>query len=319
MRFNKLDLNLLVALDALLTDASISRAAERLHMSQSAMSSALARLRDYFDDPLLVQVGRKMEMTPRAALLCDAVRDVLVRVDTSIAAQPMFDPATSDREFRILASDYTIATVMPHLLAMAYEQSRTLRFKLMPQVEQPQRALERGDADMVIFPRDYCSPDHPIERLWEEEFVCVVCRESAHARRELSFERYTEAGHVVMQPPDAAPSFETWFLQRYGVSRRVEVMTYSFASVPALVLHTERIATVHRRLAMIAHASLPLTLLTPPMPMPTMEQSIQWHKHRTADPGMIWLRQLMHRAVARMDTESLSSSGQQPGSIAAST
>lgn len=301
MRFNKLDLNLLVALDALLTDASISRAAERLHMSQSAMSSALARLRDYFDDPLLVQVGRKMEMTPRAAVLCDAVRDVLVRVDTSIAAQPMFDPANSDREFRILASDYTLVTVMPHLLAMASKQSRTLRFKLMPQGEQPHRALERGDADMVIFPRDYCSTEHPIERLWEEKFVCVVCSESVHARRPLSFERYTEAGHIVMQPPDAAPSFETWFLQRFGVSRRIEVTTYSFSSVPALVVNTDRIATVHLRLAKLAQKSLPLTLLEPPIPMPTMEQSIQWHKHRTKDPGLIWLRELIHRAAARMD------------------
>ena len=88
MRFNKLDLNLLVALDAMLAERSISKAAERLHLSQSAMSNALARLRDYFDDELLVQVGRKLELTPRAETLKESVRDVLVRVDSAILAQP---------------------------------------------------------------------------------------------------------------------------------------------------------------------------------------------------------------------------------------
>ena len=99
MRFNKLDLNLLVALDALLTEQSISRAAEKIHLSQSAMSNALARLREYFDDELLIQVGRRMEPTPRAEVLRDAVNDVLRRIEGSIAAQPAFVAAESTREF----------------------------------------------------------------------------------------------------------------------------------------------------------------------------------------------------------------------------
>lgn len=301
MRFKKLDLNLLVALNALLTEASISRAAERLHMSQSAMSSALGRLRDYFDDQLLVQVGRRMELTPRAEALKDAVRDVLVRVDTTIAAQPEFDPRTSDREFRILVSDYTLATLSPHLMALAHTESRTLRFRFLPQVEHPLRLIERNDADMLVFPRAYCAAEHPIEALWEEQFVCLVCDKSEHARQPLTFERFAQAGHVVMQPPSTEPSFESWFMQRHGISRRVEVTTYNFSSVPTLLLDTERIATVHRRLALYAQKFMPLSLLEPPMAMPVMEQSIQWHKYRTQDPGLIWLRQLMHRAVARMD------------------
>jgi LysR family nod box-dependent transcriptional activator len=125
MRFNKLDLNLLVALDAMLLERNISRAAERLHVSQSAMSSSLARLRTYFDDPLLVQVGRRMELTPRAQALKEVVRDILGRVDTAIATRPQFDPAQSDREFRLLVSDYTLVTLMPHLLALVRRKSRT--------------------------------------------------------------------------------------------------------------------------------------------------------------------------------------------------
>ena len=113
MRFNKLDLNLLVALDHLLHLRSVSGAAARMNMTQSAMSNALLRLRDYFDDDLMVKIGRRMELTPRAETLKDAVRDVLVRVEWTIATTSEFDPAQSDRQFNILVSDYTLATLDP--------------------------------------------------------------------------------------------------------------------------------------------------------------------------------------------------------------
>jgi len=301
VHFNKLDLNLLVALDALLAELSISRAAERLHMSQPAMSNALARLRSYFDDPLLVQVGRRMEATPRAEALRDAVRDVLVRVDATITTQPRFDPAQSDREFTLLVSDFTLSVIGRHLVALAAKQSSTVRFRFHPQVESPQRALERGEADMLVIPSGYCSPDHPTETLFEEEFSCVVWGESRWARQGLlSFEDYTAAGHVAMQPPGGM-TIESWFMQRYGVSRRVEVTSFSFATAPSLIVGTQRIATVHTRLARLAASQLPLILLPPPMPMPSMVQAIQWHKYRTQDPGLLWLRQLLRAAALEMD------------------
>lgn len=298
MRFNKLDLNLLVALDALLTEASITRAAERVHLSQSAMSNALGRLRDYFDDELLVQMGRRLELTPRAEVLREAVRDVLVRIDTSIAAQPEFDCTSSDREFRLSISDYSMEVLLPRVLALAAQQRSTVRFKLQPQVASPARALERGDADLLVIPKAYVSPDHATELLFNDEFVCAVWRDSSHARQALSFERYASAGHVVMQPVDTdKPAFESWFVQRYGLSRRVEVTTYSFAALPFLVVGTERIATVHSMLARAVAPSLPVTLLPLPLPMPPFEQAMQWHKHRSLDPGLVWLRGLMHQAA----------------------
>ena len=113
MRFNKLDLNLLVVLNALLTECNISRAAEKIYLSQSATSSALARLRDYFDDELLVSSGRQLVLTPRAKELVEPVREVLMRIDSTIATQPQFDPATETRTFTILVSDYTMAVLVP--------------------------------------------------------------------------------------------------------------------------------------------------------------------------------------------------------------
>jgi LysR family nod box-dependent transcriptional activator len=302
MRFNKLDLNLLVALDAMLELQNISRAAERLHMSQSSMSNALARLREYFEDDLLVQVGRRMELTARAETLREAVRDVLMRVGTTITAQPRFDPAQSDREFQISVSDYSMACLMPHLLALASEQSQKVRFKLLPQVGQPERALERGEADLLVVPKAYCSPDHPLEMLFEETFCCALWQGGRLAAAELTLDVYAAAGHVVMQPSgDARPAFESWFMQRFGVARRVEVTTFSFVAAPALVVGTDRIATVHGRLARQAAQGLPIVLRPLPLPMPPMEQAMQWHKYRSTDPGLLWLRGLMLAAVVRMD------------------
>lgn len=302
MRFNRLDLNLLIALDALLRERSITRAAARLHLTPSAVSSALARLREYFDDELLVQVGRRMEPTPRAEGLQDAVRDVLVRIDSTIAAQPLFDPATSDRIFRIFLSDYAQFVLAPHLLALVKQQRCTARFEFLPQVTNPQRSLERGEADLMIIPRGFLSPDHPDEVLYEEEFVCVVWRDSELAQRELTFERYLAAGHVVMQPPNGTgEAFEAWFVRRYGVARRVAVTTYGFATLAALVCGTDYVATMHARLARAFAAAWPLEIKPAPLPIERMEQAMQWHKYRTQDPGLAWLRALLRQAAQRMD------------------
>lgn len=302
MRFNKLDLNLLVALDAMLAERSISRAAERVHLTQSAMSNALARLRDYFDDQLLVQVGRKMELTPRAEHLKDAVRDVLVRVDTTIAAQPDFIPAQADREFRLYVSDYSLQTLIPHVLELAQTQAPGVRFHLLHQRAEPHRALERGEIDLLVIPSNYCSPEHPLEALFTEAFQCVVWQ---HARRwtgdTMSLDDYANAGHVVMLPAEGQPSFETWFMDRYGLSRHIEVTSFNFTSVPFLVVGTDRVATVHGRLARQAQRILPLKCFVPPLPIPQMEQAMQWHKYRTQDPALSWLRGVFHEAVIRMD------------------
>jgi DNA-binding transcriptional LysR family regulator len=304
MRFNKLDLNLLVALDILLAECSITRAADRLHISASATSSALTRLREYFDDELLVQVGRKMERTPLAEALREDVRDVLTRIDATIATKAEFVPAESDREFRLCVSDYTMATLMPHVLALAWHTAPKVRFSMRPQTENPQQALARGEADLLVFPEDYRWPDHPHEPLFTESFACVVWKESALARGPMGFDDYVAAEHVVMQPLSVAmTSFEAWFAQKYGMSRRVGVTTYTFSSAAQLVVGTDRVATVHRRLASLMRRAYPIELVPPPMPIPEMTQAIQWHKYRGSDGGLRWLRSLMREAVQAMDRD----------------
>jgi len=165
----------------------------------------------------------------------------------------------------------------------------------------PQRELERGEADLLIIPSGFASPDHPSETLYDEEFVCVVWRDSPLAEGELTFERYLDAGHVVMRPPNRGESFESWFLQRFGVTRRTTVTTYSFAALPALVVGSDSIATVHARLARCMAKAWPLAIRPAPIVIDRMDQAVQWHRYRTQDPGLVWLRQTLHKAALQID------------------
>lgn len=163
---------------------------------------------------------------------------------------------------------------------------------------------ERGEVDLLVIPQGMGSEHHPTEPLFNERFTCVLWSGSELAREPLTFEAYTAAGHVVMQ--SVAPggySFETWFVQRYGVTRRVDGHTCSFVAAAQLVVGTERIANVHHRLALLLHCMLPITLLEPPFPMPEMQQSMQWHKYRRHDPAIVWRRKLLHDAVREMGAQ----------------
>lgn len=300
MRFRKLDLNLLVSLNALLAERSITRAAEQLHVTQSGMSNALARLREYFGDELLVQVGRRMEMTPLALRLQPEVRGLLARVDATLTLAADFDPATSDRQFVLQVSDYSLQTVVPHLLALAAREGPRVRFELVPLDDQ--RLLDRGEIDLLIMPRAHGHPEHPVETLLFEDMTCVLWRESPLAQGPLTLERYMDAAHVVVRPASGLPPvFDGWFTESLGRTRRVEVTSYSLASLPHLVAGTERIATIHARVARRMAAALPVVLRPVPLPMPRLELVMQWPQSRQDHGALRWLRDLLKRSVQALD------------------
>lgn len=300
MRFKKLDLNLLVALDLMLRLRSISRAAEQMNMSQSAMSNALTRLRQYFDDPLLVQVGRRLELTPRAEAMQDSVRDILVRVDAAISSEVDFDPAQSNREFSVLMSDFTMQVLMPHVLRLAYSASPSIRFRLLPQQTFPYLEIDRGEADLLVAPKIFSSPDHPSLPLFEDDYCCVVWNQGRFAGKQLTEKDFAEAGHVRMVPSTGAMSFEDQFLERRGIARRIETTSFSFTSLPYLVVGTDRIATVHSLIAKQAQRHLPIEIHPLPFPWTRLDEVLQWHGHRSRDPGLVWLRGIFEEAVVAM-------------------
>lgn len=304
MRFKKLDLNLLVALDTLLTEKSITKGAEKLNMSPSALSNSLSRLRDYFEDDLLTQIGRKMTITPLGENLQVHVRNALNNIESTILVQPTFDPLTTDRIFSTFCSDYTQTVLIPHALHIVGEQKSTARFEFLAQVENPHKQLERGEADLLIIPEEFVSKDHPFDVLYEEEFVCVVWAHSLLAQKPLTLEQYSAAGHVLMRPAGIKKDFlETSLSSQFDIKRRLIATTFSFASLPALVIGTENIATVHARLARKMAKVWPLKIIPAPFEIPAMKQCMQWHQYRSKDSGLIWFRNTLKEATRSMDQE----------------
>jgi len=292
MRFNKLDLNLLVALDALLTERNISRAGQRIHLSQPATSNALSRLRDYFQDELLIPQGRQLILSARAQELIGPVKEVLMRIDSTIATQPTFEPADAIRKFVLLMSDYSASVFIPSLIQRLYERAPGVSLDLRLLDERPLEQLETSEVDLLIIPSQYVSDLHPSKPLFEEEYMCVTWIGNTRIKDQLTFDEYVESGHVAGSysvSSKRAPAFDSWFLERYGVKRRVEVSAPTLAALPQMLIGTNRIATVHKRIAQHAEKTLPIRLWNPPIEIPTMVQTLQWHKHRTSDPALQWL------------------------------
>ncbi|MDZ7938723.1 MAG: LysR family transcriptional regulator [Rhodoferax sp.] len=192
MRFNKLDLNLLVALDALLTERNISRAGQRIHLSQPATSNALARLRDYFQDELLIPHGRQLLLSSRAQELIAPVREILMRIDSTIATQPQFDPTDTMRKFVLLMSDFSAAVFVPALIERLYNEAPGICLDLRLLNERPLEQLEENEVDLLIIPSQYVSEHHPSTPLFQEVYMCVTWESNTRIQNELSFDDYVE-------------------------------------------------------------------------------------------------------------------------------
>ncbi|RPE72137.1 LysR family transcriptional regulator [Pacificibacter maritimus] len=301
MRFKKLDLNLLVALDHMIELRSVSAAADKMFMSQSAMSNALTRLRDYFDDPLLVQVGRRMEVTPRAESMRLAIRDILVRIEATIDSQPEFRPEESTRTFNLLLSDYSLRVLMPTVFRLIDSQSSTIKLNLRAQTELPQVLLERGEIDLLISPEMFISDDHPASLLYQDNYVVAAWAGGKYGNVTMDQKMYETASHAVMVPPNAAKSYESALLALAGIERQIDVKTFSFTNLPHLITGTDRVATIHARLAKLVAQQAELVTYPIPADLPPLRQMLQWHAYRENDPGIIWLRGLLEQAVAELD------------------
>jgi LysR family transcriptional regulator, nod-box dependent transcriptional activator len=301
MRFQRLDLNLLVALDALLSERSVSLAAERIFLSQSATSSALGRLRDYFGDDLLVVKGRQMVLTARAEELVEPVRAVLDQIRSTISIAPPFDPATSDRLIRLMASDYVTEVLLSTALNDLAEAAPHMRFEIAPMTDALVEALDRSTVEILITIDYAISSDHPSQILFEDDYVVIGWAGNPAMAEPMTRELYFNLGHVTARFAKARiPAFEDWFVRRQKQQRRVEIVAPSFLSVPSLVIGSNRIATVHRRMAERMAEYLPLIVREPPLAIPPIREAIQWHISNNNDPAIRWVvERLMVAAGAK--------------------
>src|SRR5437773_4043754 len=196
MHLGGLDLNLLMVLDALFVEKNVTRAGERIHLSQSATSGALSRLREYFKDDLLVPVGRRMVLTPLAEELAQPVRELLQHAEAVIRRTPVFSPESSERKFRIVMSDYIAIVLMTRALPQIQRSAPGITLQIMPLRTD---ALEQGDADLSIVPRQILAKDHPFEVLFQDEFVCIACAKNKLIGKSLSLRDYLSLGHVAVR------------------------------------------------------------------------------------------------------------------------
>jgi DNA-binding transcriptional LysR family regulator len=315
MRFNKLDLNLLIALRALLKERSVTRAGMSVHISQSAMSGILGRLRDFFDDPLIVTVGRKMELTPLAQSLVEPINDLLLRIDATITARPEFAPESTRRHFSVVASDYSISVLLAGLMHHLRRQAPGLTVELLPPSEFVAAELESGDIDFVVMPDRYSTPEQSGHPLFEDTYCILVDTNNERIGDSITFEQYVDLGHVAYQAGRSGPPlFDTWFDKEFGTLRRVEASVYSFQLLPQLVIGTDRIATVHTRLAQQFMAQYSVRMIPAPFVIPNIRMVIQWHKYRDLDPGSRWFRdQIIEQARKLGPPESAPLIGSSPG------
>jgi len=290
MRLGKLDLNLLVTLEALLEERSVSLAAERIHLTQSATSMALGRLRDYFQDELLVLKGRKMALTPRGEELLEPLRSILGQIRVAIAVPQPFDPSKSDRQISIMASDYVVEVLLHTAMLELAEEAPNMRFEISPPGDDLIEGLQRGRVDILVTIDTAISTELPSAPLYEDDFVIVGWSGNRSLKGPLTTELYEQLSHVtVCFGRQRHPSFEAWALKRQAIRRRIEIVAPTFTSVAGFVVYSDRIATMHRRLAVRMSRHLPLKIMEAPFEIPPIRQMAQWTTSSSNDPAIAWL------------------------------
>ena len=304
MRLDGLDLNLLVLFEALMREGSVTGAGQRLNLSQSATSAALGRLRDHFRDELFAVQGRRLTPTPLAYALDEPVRDILMRARANLIARPEFRPETSTRHFRLIVSDYSTFVLMDRVIRRAHDTAPGVTFELIAFDDRPDDPLRRGEVDFLIFPDRSLRDDHPRVPLFTDEFCCVVWDENDKVGKRLTPETYLSRGHVSARfGPSRRISFEERELRRLGVKRRIEVHVPNFAAMVSMVVGTDRIATVHARIAHALARQFPVRILDCPFPVSGFRESLQWPQPPESDPAIRWMRSVIVDAAASLDTE----------------
>jgi DNA-binding transcriptional LysR family regulator len=301
MRFDRLDLNLLVALDALLTECHVTRAGEKLLLSQSAMSGALARLRDHFQDDLIMRAGRQMVLTPLGQSLRAQVHDVLLRTQQILDQRPRFDPASEHRRFSIVSSDFINAVLMIDVARRVATLGPNVELELLdPLGGHIPDDLNQGDADLLIVPESFAAAEHPWDILVEDRMVCVVWKDNKKVGKRISIDQYAASKHVAMNFGRARTvGLEGVYLDKLGIKRQLAAAVPQFTPLPEYVIGTEHIATVPNRLATLVAKRLPIRVVAPEIDFPPIVEVVQWHRHRDGDPGIAWMRDLLRDAASK--------------------
>lgn len=297
-----IDINLIMVLDAILAERSLTRAGEAIGLTQPAVSGAVAKLRKMLDDPLLVRSGRTFELTPRALALQPLVRDAVIEVDRTFNLRPMFDPLTSDRRFRLTASDYALSVMTAPLLRVLEQEA--------PGVSVEFGSLNNiGPVDLLRADVAIASAAHGVpgkrQSLFSDAMTCIVRRDHPRLKdgaltledlAQLPYVQVVFAENLVMFADDALAAASV----RPNVARTVP----GFLAVPHLVSGTDMFGFVPARIADRYAETLELTVARIPLQLSTLVESAFWHPSRTNDPAIRWLLGILRTVAELVEFES---------------
>lgn len=299
----RLDLNLLVAFDALLTERSVTRAAGRVGLGQSAMSHNLARLRSLFGDELFTRGSDGMRPTPRAMALADPVRVTLAQIQSAVLQREAFDPATADRVFRIGLTDSIEVAVVPGLAERIQASAPGVRLRLhstnrLRFVEE----LDNGNLDLCIGVFDQGQTHHKRRHLYTDSFLCLFSAEQLKLTPPISLQDYLRWPHVLTSLGDPRGAVDD-VLAKHKLRRSIVMTTPGFMAVPFIVRRAQVITTMPSRLARYFSEAFGLVTSPVPIALPSFTISLLWHASFDHDPGHSWLRQTVAGVASENDLE----------------
>lgn len=304
MHLHEIDLNLLISLQALLEEQSVTRAALRTGLTQSAMSHALARLRDHFDDPLLVRSARQMLRTPRAEELAGPLRAALSQLQEAIGDRSPFEPAVATGELRIACEDYITSLLVPRLVRRLSVEAPAINIDIRSRGPETNAQLESGNVDIAIGVFRSAEGATRQRSLFRENFACVVRKGHPVINKRLTLKRYSDLPHILVGDGPRSMGAVDVALERIGKSRRVAARVNTFLSAPAIVAETDLILTIPKRLAARFAAVYDLQLFDPPVEILDFRYHCRWHERWHNDSRHRWLRSvIVEESDALLETE----------------
>jgi DNA-binding transcriptional LysR family regulator len=303
MDFHGIDLNLLVAFDALMSERNVTRAATQVGVSQPAMSAALSRLRTLLGDPLFLRSAEGLLPTPRARELADPIGQALRQLERTLVAEPSFEPGEASLTFNLGLSDYPAYVLLPALLAALEREAPgiSIGVRAFNDRDAAVDLLDAGEIDAAIG----VPPTQTDQRIFtrpilSDEFVTIVAKDNPAARRAMTVKTYLGLKHVLASPEGDRYGLVDQALTQRGLRRTVAVALPHMSAVPDIVARTQTTATVLKRIALNSAAARKLVLFAPPIALADVRFDLIWHRRGDPNPAQRWLRTFIAAQAAAL-------------------
>jgi DNA-binding transcriptional LysR family regulator len=300
MNLAQVDLNLLVALEAILSEKHLTRAGDRLGLSQPTMSHTLSRLRRLFGDELLTRVGREYYLTPLGSELVEPLRDILKNIELTIERRPAFDPGLDERAFVVSASDYSTYLALQPAIEIIEREAPHVSIQIVDLYTNVPNDLASGDIDLLIWP-EALGPDMPRQTLFTDHWVAIAWEGHPEVGSSLTMEQYLAQPHIVYGTSlQDVSGIADRAIKTTHPEARITVTTHSFFLMPFLIGRSKLIALAHERLARRLAPLADIKIVKLLFDTPAISEAMFWHPRMTSDPAHRWLRNVLMESAKTM-------------------